>query len=137
MFRSLHMKLVMIMVLLIASLMTVVGSFLMNSVVNFYIDDFYTQMAQMFSESHEGFVRNLVTPTSPEEDPVEELQTVLRAYMGELGVDGRTRNYYILDGGTGRYLAGSSEALPQKTGVNLITAIQSKTTASQSDVTAA
>ena len=44
MFRSLHMKLVLIMVLLILSLMTVVGAFLMNSVVRFYLDDFYVQM---------------------------------------------------------------------------------------------
>ena len=40
MFRSLHMKLVLIMVLLIVSLMTVVGAFLMNSVVRFYLNDF-------------------------------------------------------------------------------------------------
>ena len=35
MLRSLHMKLVMLMVLLILSLMTVVGAFLINSVVAF------------------------------------------------------------------------------------------------------
>ena len=40
MLRSLHMKLVMLMVLLILSLMTVVGAFLINSVVAFYIQDF-------------------------------------------------------------------------------------------------
>ena len=44
MFRSLHMKLVMIMLLLVTSLMAVVGAFLMTSVTNFYIDDFYEQM---------------------------------------------------------------------------------------------
>ena len=38
MFRSLHMKLVLIMLLLITSLMAVVGAFLMTSVTNFYID---------------------------------------------------------------------------------------------------
>ena len=48
MFRSLHMKLVLIMVLLIVSLMTVVGAFLINSVVSFYLKDFYTQMAEVF-----------------------------------------------------------------------------------------
>ena len=42
-FRSLHMKLVMIMVLLILSLMTVVGAFLINSVMAFYLEDFYTR----------------------------------------------------------------------------------------------
>lgn len=136
MFRSLHMKLVLIMVLLIASLMTVVGAFLMNSVVNFYMEDFYTQMADMFSDSHEDFVRDLTTPTSPDEEPVPALQNVLRAYMGELGVDGRTRNYYVLDAKTGRYLAGSTDALPTQTGPNLLTAIEQQTTASKSDVTA-
>ena len=37
----LHMKLVLIMLLLVTSLMAVVGAFLMTSVTNFYIDDFY------------------------------------------------------------------------------------------------
>ena len=44
MLRSLHMKLVMLMVLLILSLMTVVGAFLINSVVAFYIQDFYLSL---------------------------------------------------------------------------------------------
>ena len=43
--RSVHMKLVMIMVLLILSLMTVVGAFLVNSVTAFYLEDFYTQVS--------------------------------------------------------------------------------------------
>ena len=47
MLRSLHMKLVMILVLLILSLMMVVGSFLINSVTAFYLEDFYTQMAEI------------------------------------------------------------------------------------------
>ena len=44
MLRSLHMKLVMIMALLILSLMTVVGTFLINSVMAFYLEEFYAQM---------------------------------------------------------------------------------------------
>ena len=51
MLRSLHMKLVMLMVLLILSLMTVVGAFLINSVVAFfYIQDFYSQMSTVFGD---------------------------------------------------------------------------------------
>ena len=46
MLRSVHMKLVMIMVLLILSLMAVVGAFLINSVMAFYLEEFYTQMSQ-------------------------------------------------------------------------------------------
>ena len=55
MFRSLHMKLVMIMLLLVTSLMAVVGAFLMTSVTNFYIDDFYEQMSEVFGESNATF----------------------------------------------------------------------------------
>ena len=50
MLRSLHMKLVMIMVLLILSLMMVVGAFLINSVTAFYQEDFYSQMSDVFQD---------------------------------------------------------------------------------------
>ena len=44
MFRSLHMKLVLILVLMIISVMAVVGTFLINSVNTFFLDSFYEQM---------------------------------------------------------------------------------------------
>ena len=72
MFRSLHMKLVLIMTLLIVSLMTVVGAFLTNSVSRFYMDDFYSQMETVFSDAQ--FARDLVTPAEGETDAVTALQ---------------------------------------------------------------
>ena len=108
--RSLHMKLVLIMVLLIVSLMVVVGAFLMNSVTGYYINDFYTQMSTAFGEENVEFVRDLRTAGEGETDGGAMIGEVLSAYVGVLGVDGRTRNYYVLDGTTGRYLTGSSEA---------------------------
>lgn len=111
MFRSLHMKLVLIMVLLIVSLMTVVGAFLMNSVVRFYLDDFHDKMTSAFED--QSFLDDLTTPVTGEQSGVEGLQNVLKASMGELGVDGRTRNYFILDGNTGAFLAGSDEEMWQ------------------------
>ena len=108
--RSLHMKLVLIMVLLIVALMAVVGAFLMNSVTGYYINDFYSQMATAFGEENVDFVRDLQTPTDGEEDGGAMIGEVLSAYVGVLGVDGRTRNYYVLDGTTGQYLTGSAEA---------------------------
>ncbi len=104
MFRSLHMKLVLIMTLLIVSLMTVVGAFLTNSVSRFYMDEFYTQMDTVFSDRE--FARDLTTPEEGEENGAEALQQVMQFYMGVLGVDARNRNYYILDS-TGSFLAGS------------------------------
>ena len=48
MFRSLHMKLTLILLLLITSLMAVVGTFLTTSVSSFFIDSFYQQMDSVF-----------------------------------------------------------------------------------------
>ena len=44
MFRSLHMKMVLVLVLLIVSVMAVVGTFLITSVTNYSIGAFQTQM---------------------------------------------------------------------------------------------
>ena len=66
MFRSLHMKLMLIMTLLIISLMTVVGAFLINSVANYYTQDFYTQMSEAFGDP--DFWKDLETPIEGEED---------------------------------------------------------------------
>ena len=52
MFRSLHMKLVLILVLMIVSVMAVVGTFLINSVSTFYLDSFYEQMQNAVSYTH-------------------------------------------------------------------------------------
>ena len=96
MLRSLHMKLVMIMVLLILSLMMVVGAFLINSVTAFYLEDFYSQMGDVFKDPL--LLHDLTTPSEEEEDGAVQLSLVLDAYAGELGVDNRNRKLYILDG---------------------------------------
>ena len=96
MLRSLHMKLVMIMILLILSLMMVVGAFLINSVTAFYQEDFYSQMSDVFQDPL--LYHDLTTPSEEEEDGAVQLSLVLEAYAGELGVDNRNRKLYILDG---------------------------------------
>ena len=106
--RTLHLKLVLILMLLIVSLMVVVGAFLMNSVTGYYINDFYSQIAAAFSQDNVDFVRNLQTATEDEQDGAAMVETVLSTYEGILGVDRRHRNFYVLDGTTGRYLAGSA-----------------------------
>ena len=71
MLRSLHMKLVMILVLLILSLMMVVGAFLINSVTAFYLKDFYSQMADVFQDPI--LYHDLTTPSGEEENGAEQL----------------------------------------------------------------
>ena len=104
--RSLHTKLVMILVLLILSLMTVVGAFLINSVQAFYLEDFYTRISARFRDS--AMVSDLRTETLAEENGAEMLEKVLSGYSGELGVDGVNRQLYILDE-SGAYLAGGDQ----------------------------
>ncbi len=106
--RGLHVKLTLIMALLILSVMVVVGSFLINSVMSFYVKDFYSQMADAFGQDQADFLAELRTPAEGETDGAAQLDELLRAYAGALGVDGRNRNYYVLDGVTGEYLAGSA-----------------------------
>lgn len=109
MLRSVHMKLVMIMVLLILSLMTVVGTFLINSVMAFYLEEFYTQMNRVFDQNV-ALSRNLETQVTAEEDGAQAILSIMEAYYGDLGLDSRSRTLYILDGETGAYLAGTDEA---------------------------
>ncbi|MBQ3496682.1 MAG: diguanylate cyclase, partial [Oscillospiraceae bacterium] len=100
MFRSLHMKLVLIMLLLVTSLMAVVGAFLITSVSNFYFDDFYTQMDEVFGSENADFVNSLRSGAA-QSDGAARLQEMIEANSGALGIDYRSRNYYILDGVTG------------------------------------
>ncbi len=123
MFRSLHMKLTLILLLLITSLMAVVGAFLTTSVSSFYIDTFYQQMDSVFGSTQRDFVSSLRSEAELE-DGAQRLQDILEANAGRLGIDYRTRNYFILDGVSGAYLNGSADdaSLPREQSPNLLTA---------------
>ncbi len=123
MFRSLHMKLTMILLLLITSLMAVVGAFLTTSVSNFYIDAFYEQMNGVFGVDRRDFVNSLRSAAAQEDGSIG-IDTILKANATSLGIDYRTRNYFVLDGSSGAFLCGSAEAsvLPREQSSNLLTA---------------
>ena len=143
MFRSLHMKLTLILLLLITSLMAVVGAFLTTSVSSFYIDTFYQQIDSVFGEDQKSFVADLRSgATAP--DGAERIKEMLDVRAGELGIDYRTRNYFVLDGVTGSYITGSAaeSELPREQSINLLTArnavvVEDETTVGDdSDITA-
>ena len=123
MFRSLHMKLTLILLLLITSLMAVVGAFLTTSVSSFYINAFYQQMDDVFGPDREEFVSSL-RQEAAQEDGAELIGEILKNNAASLGIDYRTRNYFVLDGITGSYLNGSADAsvLPREQSANLLTA---------------
>lgn len=138
MLRSLHIKLVLIMILLVVCLMTIAGAFLVNSVNRFYLNEFYTQMVEVFSQDTE-FIRDLVTAREGETDGVQAIDEILAAKMGPLGVDGKNRNYYLLDGDTGQILSSSDDdagdTLEEIT-PNLLIALNEKREGDESDLTA-
>ncbi len=123
MFRSLHMKLTLILLLLITSLMAVVGAFLTTSVSSFYINAFYQQMDDVFGSDREEFVSSL-RQEAAQEDGAALIGEILKNNAASLGIDYRTRNYFVLDGITGSYLGGSADAsvLPREQSANLLTA---------------
>lgn len=150
MFRSLHLNLAMIMVLLIVSLMAVVGAFLINSTVRFYINDFYNQINRVTGENSllssviqaEGsnetapktYDPSLTASVEDTYNPVKLLYDALVSYMGQLGVDCVNRNFYLLDGKTGKVWTNSASnptalpaasALPGSTGETVPNAIGS------------
>ncbi len=101
MFRSLHRKLVLVLVLLIVSVMAVVATFLINSMTSYHIREFQSQMSSVFTSE---FILNL------EQNGADSgaLQDMIKAYEAPLGID-EYRCFYVLDGATGDYLSGSDD----------------------------
>jgi two-component system sensor histidine kinase VicK len=139
------MKLMLIMLLLITSLMAAVGAFLTTNVSSFYIDSFYEQMNDMFGSDTEAdgtalakntrFMSDLLSAAAAP-DGAAQMQDILDANTGSLGIDFRTRNYYILDGSSGAVLAESDENDTVLTSTpNLIKALNGSV-GDRSDVTA-
>ena len=116
--RSLRMKLVMILVILILALMTVIGAFLINGVGNFYISEFYVQMEQTFSQD---FISQLQNLAQQSQDAPREMKELLMAQSG-LGIDISGRNVYILSP-TGDVLTASDQETSVDVTANILTAM--------------
>ena len=112
--KSLRIKLVFIMMLLIVLLMTVVLTLLVRSVQDFFTREFYTQIESVFRTQTDLIHR--LRAAADADDPVEAMYESLSLFSGELGIDRVTRNFYILDGVTGEVLDTSD---PYNTRVDL------------------
>ncbi len=115
--RSLRMKLVLIMVILIAALMTVVGAFLITGVGEFYMTEFYTQMRQTFSQD---FIAQMQT-VAREDDAPARLKELVMA-QSDLAIDLSSRNVYILSN-SGEVLESSNQASSVTMTDNILTAM--------------
>ena len=122
MFRSLHMKLVIILILLIVSVMAIMGTFLVNSVGSYYLNDFETQIENVMTENNYETYRSL-EQAAQENDAPERIMEILSAFVGRLGIDSY-RTYAVLDG-NGTFLTGDNGALASELTrtPNILTAI--------------
>lgn len=102
--RSLYSKIVLIMLVMILSLMSVVGAFLMRGVRDYYLNEFFLQMREVFSSDE---LASDLRSAVGSEDPPGQMEEILRAFFGQLGINSGTRNYYILSGDTGAVITGS------------------------------
>ena len=123
--KSIYTKLVAIILALILSLMAVVGAFLMRGVRNFYINEFYTRMQEVFSSTD---IAADLRSAAEEEDAAERMSEILRANMGRLAIDSASRNYFILDGKSGECLTGSDPEQGESLRItqNILTALSGR-----------
>lgn len=103
--KSLRAKFVFILLLVIVLLIVFVLVFLIRGVQDFYKDQFYTQIESVFKQT--DLIHHLRV-AADEDDAVSQMFEMLRVFSGQLGIDGVTRDFYILDGTTGQVLASSS-----------------------------
>jgi len=108
MFRSIQYKLVTIFGLLVLSIITVIGSFLLVNLVSFYNNEFTVMMEQVFTDE---FVDSLEESAGLEDSSAQVSGTV-RSYIGPLGID-TYRFYCILDAKTGAVLTSSDPTKSQ------------------------
>ncbi|MEG1632416.1 MAG: ATP-binding protein [Oscillospiraceae bacterium] len=119
--RSLYTKLVLIILVIIISLMAVTGVFLLRGVRGFYINEFYSQMQEVFSRRE---LADDLRSAANQSEGAQKLADTIHAYFGNLGIGSGTRNYYILTGDTGAFITGSDSpeaGIPMTP--NIITAI--------------
>ena len=104
--RSLRVKLVFLMLLIIVLLMTVVLVFLIRGVQDLYMTQFYEQMDSVFTQTE---LVSELRLAAGEDNAVARMGELLRlVFSGELGIDRNTRHFYILDGTSGEVLESSN-----------------------------
>lgn len=103
--HKLQWKLISIFILFILAVMLMSGTFMLTSVSSFYLNQFRDKMDAEFS----GQLGESLAACLNETDRVQKITEVMDAFGAiRLGITGDTRNYYVLDGKSGLYIAGSS-----------------------------
>ncbi len=97
MFKSLSLKISAMFVLLTISVIILIGTFMTDNTDKYYHNEFKNINNQVFSED---YVSSLCQNLGSEDEALRIIDSVA-AYSGQLGID-TFRNYYLLDGKSGR-----------------------------------
>ena len=120
MLKSLQYKIVLIFVLLTISIITVIGSFMLVNIVNFYNDEFSVMMDNVFDDE----LMDELEKSAHAEQSLESVSNIIKSHIGPLGIDSY-RYYCILDMATARVLKSSDDTKSTNLDVsdNIITAM--------------
>lgn len=102
--KSLKRKWTAFMMLLVLAVLSIVGVFLLSSTINYYINQFRSEVGVVFTTD---LLEELnANATGIEDSAAAQVASTVEAYSGTLGI-GSGREYYILDAQTGDCLATS------------------------------
>ncbi len=127
MYKSLSSKLVLIFIVFMIAVMATVGVFLLNSVFNFYTNEFLVQIEDGFSDD----ICQKLSDALDSEDYAVSQKELMLAYSGIFGFDNH-RNFYILDSDANVLETSDDETKSLTKTQNLLTAMNGKNGYSQS-----
>ncbi len=129
MFKSIQYKFVLIFVLLTIAITTVIGSFTVVNIINFYNKEFSVMMEQVFDDDM-IYQLNKTAEVTTDSSGIEN---TIRTFIGRLGID-TYRYYCILDGKTGEVMHSSDPSKSQNLNItdNIITAMAGRVGGSNS-----
>lgn len=104
MFKSIQWKIVAMFLLVILSVTTIIGSFLMINIIDMYNNEFSIMMDRVFTAEYISELEK----NAAEENGLSNISSMVRSYIGQLGID-TYRFYCILDARSGAVLESSDE----------------------------
>ena len=105
MYKTLNSKLVLIFIVFIVAVMAAVGIFLVNSIYDYYNDNFVAEI----EEGLEGVVSERIDDAMQDDNYASKIKEVLLAYTAKFGFD-NYRSFYVLDS-RGNMLASSADGV--------------------------
>jgi len=125
MFKSIKFKIAIMFVLLTMFIIILIGTFMANSTDTYYHNEFKSLMAAVFNDD---YIKQL-SQNIDSENEAQKIYNSIYTYSGQLGLDS-FRNYYILDGATGKpqNKCSSNETLAKSLDIshNIISAMNGK-----------